>query len=102
MKTGEGLLTEREAARYLGLSRSFLAQSRMDGNREGHTPGPPYVRLGRAIRYALQDLDRWIAIHREVPTSSGQSDNAIGVPHYDASEGGMANDFDNHGSEVAS
>ena len=45
------VFTETEASNYLAMSRSFLRQSRMDGIRESRTPGPPFVRVGRAIRY---------------------------------------------------
>lgn len=58
------LLTEQQAAQYLQCSRSFLAKSRMDGTLPGHTPGPPWVRLGRAVRYDRRDLERWVDQHR--------------------------------------
>ena len=55
-------LTEKQAADYIGMSRSFLRQARMNGGgRDGHTPGPAYIRVGqRAIRYLREDLDAWI------------------------------------------
>ena len=53
-------LTEKEAGRYIGMSRSFLAQSRMDGHRENRTPAPPFIKIGRAVRYLKEDLDRWL------------------------------------------
>jgi predicted DNA-binding transcriptional regulator AlpA len=59
------LLQEADAARYIGMSRSFLRKSRMDGNRRNHTPAPPYVRVTtRAVRYDIQDLDAWISINK--------------------------------------
>lgn len=54
------VLTEREAARYIGMSRSFLAQSRMDGNRDKRTPAPPFIKIGRSVRYLREDLDAWL------------------------------------------
>jgi predicted DNA-binding transcriptional regulator AlpA len=55
------LLTEKQAAKYIGMSRSFLRQSRMDGNRNNRTPGPPWIQVGsRSIRYRVEDLDEWI------------------------------------------
>jgi excisionase family DNA binding protein len=48
------LITEAEAAEYLSVSRNFLAERRCHGN------GPPFVRLGRAIRYSKAALDRWV------------------------------------------
>lgn len=53
-------LTEHEAARYIGMSRSFLAQSRMDGYRETRTPAPPFIKIGRSVRYLKDDLDIWL------------------------------------------
>lgn len=52
--------TEREAAEYIGMSCSFLRQDRMNGFRENRTPGPNYIRIGRAIRYLIEELDRWL------------------------------------------
>jgi len=47
----------RDAARYIGMSDSWLRQSRM-ANR---TEGPPFFRAGtRAVRYRRADLDRWL------------------------------------------
>lgn len=49
------VITEKDAARYLSRSRSFLRIARMHGR------GPAYVRLGtRAIGYRLSDLDSYL------------------------------------------
>ncbi len=55
---------EREAARYIAMSRSFLRQSRMNGRRENRTPGPRWIRVGRSILYLVEDLDDWLDQHR--------------------------------------
>lgn len=52
--------TEKEAAIYIGMSVSFLRQSRSNGDRVNRTPGPRYVRIGRAVRYLKDDLDSWL------------------------------------------
>lgn len=50
--------TEIEAARYIGMSRSFLRQSRMHGQREGKIPPPKFIKAGkRKIIYLREDLD---------------------------------------------
>ena len=57
LKTGSGiegeraerLLTPKEAANFLRVSESWLAKARMRGD------GPPYVKLGRSIRYREGD-----------------------------------------------
>jgi len=54
-------LTEPEAARYIGMSRSFLRQNRSIGVRGNRTPGPRYIRVGnRSVRYLIEDLDVWL------------------------------------------
>jgi len=58
-------LTEQEAACYIGMSRSFLRQSRMNGNREGRTPAPPWLKIGRSIRYRINDLNNWLEQFRQ-------------------------------------
>lgn len=60
----EKVLTELEAAKYIKMSRSFLSQDRMNGHREGRTPGPDFMKLGRAIRYHKDDLDKWLSQNR--------------------------------------
>ena len=42
-----------DAANYLGLSASWLAKLRLTGE------GPPYLKVGRQVRYRLADLLRW-------------------------------------------
>jgi len=62
-------MSEIEAAIYIKMSRSFLRQDRMNGIRHNRTPGPRFVRIGRAIRYLKDDLDKWLeahAVNREV------------------------------------
>jgi len=57
-------LTDPEASKYIGMSKSFLRQSRMNGDRNNRTPGPPWIKIGRAIRYLIEDLDEWLDEHR--------------------------------------
>jgi predicted DNA-binding transcriptional regulator AlpA len=56
------LLTAREAANFLKMSASWLAKSRMRGD------GPPYVKIGRAIRYSESALLRWMRLQVRVST----------------------------------
>lgn len=58
------ILTELEAAEYIGMSRSFLSQDRMNGHRIGRTKGPIFMKLGRAIRYHINDLNDWLESNR--------------------------------------
>ena len=56
-------LKEKEASEYIGMSRSFLRQDRMNGYRDGRTRGPDFMKFGRAIRYRKEDLDNWLNQH---------------------------------------
>lgn len=57
-------LTPAQAADYIGASVSYLAKARSEGNRDGHTPGPPYSKIGKVVRYDLEDLDDWIRANK--------------------------------------
>ncbi len=54
------LLTEAEAAAYLGRSRDWLRHGRCYGHLPGRTPTPLFLKVGRSILYDIQDLDDWI------------------------------------------
>ncbi len=53
-------LDEKDAAVYTGMSVHFLRADRMNGHRKGRTPGPPFLQIGRSIRYLKSDLDEWL------------------------------------------
>lgn len=53
----------KEAARRLGLSKSYLAQLRTKGG------GPRFRRFGRAVRYQIKDLNEWAASKTQSSTS---------------------------------
>jgi predicted DNA-binding transcriptional regulator AlpA len=50
----ERLLTPKEMASFLRVSLSFLAKARMRGD------GPPYMLIGRSIRYSESGALRWM------------------------------------------
>jgi excisionase family DNA binding protein len=50
----QNLLTTSEAAEYLNLSKISLEKRRCQGQ------SPKFIRLGRSVRYRLQDLDAWL------------------------------------------
>jgi excisionase family DNA binding protein len=53
----EALLTEDQAARLLSVSPRTLQAWRSEDR------GPPYVRVGRSVRYLYAALLQWIADH---------------------------------------
>jgi predicted DNA-binding transcriptional regulator AlpA len=57
------LLTAKDAARFLKVSLSWLAKARMRGD------GPPYIRIGRSIRYAEAALIQWMKCQQRMSTS---------------------------------
>ena len=60
----QSLLTTRQAADYLGVSKAFLERDRWAGARI------PFIRIGtRAVRYRLDDLNIYIADHLRHSTS---------------------------------
>ena len=63
-------LTEEDAARYLSVSRAFLTASRL---RDRRCDGPPFVKIGRAVRYLLADLDAFLAARRVTPRNTPEA-----------------------------
>ena len=59
----ERLLTARDAAAFLRLSQSWLAKARMRGD------GPPYVKIGRSIRYTETGILHWTRSRQRFSTS---------------------------------
>jgi excisionase family DNA binding protein len=57
------LLTPKEAAKLLKVSVSWLAKARMRGD------GPPFIKLGRAIRYSEAALIQWMKGQQRLSTS---------------------------------
>lgn len=58
------ILTTKEASQYISMSQAFLNQDRMNRTLQGRTPGPSFIRCGKAIRYHIKDLDEWLEKHR--------------------------------------
>jgi hypothetical protein len=57
------LLTSRKLAELLDCSERSLERRREDGD------GPPYVKVGGAIRYPLSGLEKWLADNTRHSTS---------------------------------
>ena len=56
------LLTAKEASALLKVSPSWLAKARMRGD------GPPYIRIGRSIRYSEAALLQWMKSRQRLST----------------------------------
>jgi hypothetical protein len=56
--TSNPTVNEHAAAKILGFSASYLRQARM------RNTGPAFVRVGRSIRYRVDDLRDFLEAHR--------------------------------------
>lgn len=56
-------LIDRREAEALGLSRRFLELAALKGD------GPPFIKIGRSVRYRVGDLLDWIKARRFSSTS---------------------------------
>jgi len=63
-------LTTEQAAEYLGVSPGWLANARCRGD------GPPFYKLGRAVRYIRAALDEWSRARQVLSTSKISQDRA--------------------------
>jgi hypothetical protein len=63
------LLTTSQAAAHIGKSVSWLNKSRMNGI------GPVYMKNGGSVRYALPDLNAWLAGNRRTAVYDHANDN---------------------------
>ena len=60
----QSLLTTKEAANYLCVSKAFLERDRWAGARV------PFIKVGsRAVRYRQSDLDNFIESQQRISTS---------------------------------
>lgn len=60
-----GLLNEQQAAAFLGMSRAALRKWRVQGTLPPERKlAPPYYKVGRAVRYSMDDLRVWLEQHR--------------------------------------
>ena len=64
-------LSNREAATFTGFSSSTLNNSRYTGLLGG-VKAPPYLKLGKSIRYRKEDLEVWLA---QFQTQTNTSEN---------------------------
>jgi predicted DNA-binding transcriptional regulator AlpA len=62
----ERLLKPKEAAEFLRVSLSWLAKARMRGD------GPPFVKVGRSVRYSEAVLIQWMRGRQRLSTSQQQ------------------------------
>jgi hypothetical protein len=59
----QAILTPKQAAALLNLSTSWLAKQRLKGG------GPPYIKMGGAVRYSAVSLQEWMKGKQRLSTS---------------------------------
>ena len=59
-------LCEKLAGPYIGISPRTMQAWRVQGK------GPAFLKLGRAVRYRICDLDDWLEANRRKSTSQGE------------------------------
>ena len=57
------LLSTKEVAAKFGLGVRYLETARTQGD------GPAFIRLGRAVRYRVRDINQWLDSRRVSSTS---------------------------------
>jgi len=55
------LLSRTEVESHFGISKRFLEVTGLKAD------GPPYIRIGRSVRYRAQDIRAWIDINLVTP-----------------------------------
>jgi len=58
------MFTVAETAEYLGLAQSTLNKWRCIGG------GPKYLKMGKAVRYRLSDIQEWLEENQRAHTSA--------------------------------
>jgi hypothetical protein len=63
-------LNEKDAARYIGRSLSYLRSFRLNGKGRRQDNGPKYTRdTSRCVRYPIKELDKWLENRRTFSSS---------------------------------
>ena len=57
------LVNEQQAAKRYGLSVFWFQKKRSTGD------GPPFIKVGSAVRYPVEETDDWFAKHLRANTS---------------------------------
>ena len=60
------VLTDKEASAYIGMSISWLRHGRITGDRFDRIPHPQFIKIGRSVRYLIEDLDCWLEKFKKI------------------------------------
>jgi len=57
------LLDTKSAAAYLSVSAEYLKRARTTGSSENGGKSPKFIKIGRSVKYLLEDLNAFIDSH---------------------------------------
>lgn len=58
------LLNEHEVAEFLGVTAGWCQKARVRGG------GPPFMKLGKKVRYSTDALQKWVDSHQHFTSTS--------------------------------
>lgn len=64
------LMSNKEAAHYLGVTEQMLRLSRHKKELFKGVQAPQYLKLGTAVRYRKDELDRWLNQFKQYKTTA--------------------------------
>lgn len=70
MNQTQQLLSNADAAQFLGVSAHMLRLSRHTGELFKGVPGPRFCKLGGAVRYPVQNLQDWLLDQRQFQSTA--------------------------------
>jgi hypothetical protein len=62
-----------DAARYLGLSASWLRKQRLRAPHDPGRPGPSFIRTSGHCLYEIAELDRWLDEQRAATAATPEA-----------------------------
>ena len=68
------LVTEREAAKALGVSPGTLKAARLHRLQSNPLRDLPHVRIGRSVRYKKSDIAAWVETNTIRPSTAEEGD----------------------------
>jgi hypothetical protein len=69
----EGALDTAAISRLSGLTPKYFESKRSKGAVGNSHPGPPYYKIGRAVRYPAREFFLWLDAHRVEPTPEARA-----------------------------
>ena len=69
------LLDTKSAALYLNMSAEYLKRARITGKSSSGSKSPKFIKMGRSIRYPLEELNAFIDSYERYENLAEAGDN---------------------------